>query len=244
VNIQTVHCCCQFLGSYTDCAIDIRFPLWDHADFRLKLQFAPSECSARPPGNRWRAASTGVRGGMLLPGNILWSEAINEKILLGMRCPDCLNLTRLHLRFRVHFLSCDLLNDVVSSDFIASIDRMINERWIGKDMEGSDRGIIWCIMPAFACRGCGRPQKTSVRITGLQAEIWTRTFPNTKPDFRRRSDNHSTATFGFEISIFTERATSDLKLLRWVKHDYCGNLGLCSTQVLLLYGRKDRVGQF
>jgi hypothetical protein len=36
-----------------------------------------------------------------------------------------------------------LFNDAVSSsDFIASNDRMINEKWIGKDVEGSGRGII------------------------------------------------------------------------------------------------------
>jgi hypothetical protein len=36
-----------------------------------------------------------------------------------------------------------LFNDAVSSsDYIASNDGMINEYWIGKDMEGSGIGLI------------------------------------------------------------------------------------------------------
>jgi hypothetical protein len=41
------------------------------------------------------------------------------------------------------YFICGLLNDdTSSSDNIASNDRMINERWRGKDMEGISRGLI------------------------------------------------------------------------------------------------------
>jgi hypothetical protein len=43
-----------------------------------------------------------------------------------------------------------LFNDAVSSsDYIAWNDRMINERWIGKDVEGSGRGLIEASIPVF-----------------------------------------------------------------------------------------------
>jgi hypothetical protein len=38
---------------------------------------------------------------------------------------------------------CGSLNDAASSsDYMASNDRVINEQWLGKDMEGGDRGLI------------------------------------------------------------------------------------------------------
>jgi hypothetical protein len=38
---------------------------------------------------------------------------------------------------------CGLFHDVTSiSDYIASADKMIVERWIGKDLKGSGRGVI------------------------------------------------------------------------------------------------------
>jgi hypothetical protein len=50
---------------------------------------------------------------------------------------------------------------LTSSDYIASKDRMINEWWIGKDVEGSDRGLIWGNIPAVAWRDWGKPRETS-----------------------------------------------------------------------------------
>jgi hypothetical protein len=38
---------------------------------------------------------------------------------------------------------CTLLNDAVSSlHYIVSNDRVVNEKWIGKDLEESCRGLI------------------------------------------------------------------------------------------------------
>jgi hypothetical protein len=44
---------------------------------------------------------------------------------------------------------CDLFNGTVgSSYYITSNGRVITE-WLGKDMEGSGRGLIESIIPAF-----------------------------------------------------------------------------------------------
>jgi hypothetical protein len=51
---------------------------------------------------------------------------------------------------------------------------------IGKDMEGSGRGLIWGTIVAFAWRDWGKPSKTSVRIAGLRADIWIRDLQNMK----------------------------------------------------------------
>jgi hypothetical protein len=48
---------------------------------------------------------------------------------------------------------------------------MINEQHIGKDMEGSGRGLILDILLAFAWRNLGKPRKTSITIASLRAEI-------------------------------------------------------------------------
>jgi hypothetical protein len=47
------------------------------------------------------------------------------------------------IKKRIYLFICCLFNDAVnSSDYIASDDRMINEYWVGKDTEGSGRGLI------------------------------------------------------------------------------------------------------
>jgi hypothetical protein len=72
-------------------------------------------------------------------------------------------------------------SDAVScSYYIASNDRVINEKWIWKDVERSGRGRG--TIPAFAWRDWAQPWKTSVRIVSLTAEIWIRDLPNTKQE--------------------------------------------------------------
>jgi hypothetical protein len=61
-----------------------------------------------------------------------------------------------------------------NSDCIASNERLIGEYWIGKDMEGSCRGLILRCYPGITCMDRGKPRKNSIRIAGLRAEIWTR----------------------------------------------------------------------
>jgi hypothetical protein len=51
--------------------------------------------------------------------------------------------------------------------YIASNDKMTNEYWIGKDFEGSDRGLNWGTIPAFAWRVWGKPRNISADIRSL-----------------------------------------------------------------------------
>jgi hypothetical protein len=77
-----------------------------------------------------------------------------------------------------------LFNDgfPVTQDYLVSNERMICEWWIGRDAEGSNSGLIEDTIPAFTARDCKKQRKTSVMITGLQAEIWTQDFPTTKQE--------------------------------------------------------------
>jgi hypothetical protein len=45
-------------------------------------------------------------------------------------------------------------------------------------VEGSGRGLIWSIISIFPWLDWENPQAPSVRITGLQEEIWSRDFVN------------------------------------------------------------------
>jgi hypothetical protein len=47
-------------------------------------------------------------------------------------------------------------------------------------MEGSSRGLIYWTIPKISWIDWGRPQKISVRIAVIEAEIWTQDFPNAK----------------------------------------------------------------
>jgi hypothetical protein len=59
---------------------------------------------------------------------------------------------------------------------------MISEQWIGKDVEGSGRGLMQGIIPAIALNGWEKPRKPAVMVAGLQADIWTQDLPNTKQE--------------------------------------------------------------
>jgi hypothetical protein len=93
-------------------------------------------------------------------------------------------------------LGFGLFNDAVSSpDCITSNDRLINEQWIRKEMEGSGRGFIWgsiqVIDNLFASSYWAKPRKTSVRKARLRAEIWIQDLTITKQDWY----NHSATMF-------------------------------------------------
>jgi hypothetical protein len=52
----------------------------------------------------------------------------------------------------------DFFNDAVSwSRCKASNDSMISDLWIGKNVEGRGRGLIWGINAVFAWRDGGKP---------------------------------------------------------------------------------------
>jgi hypothetical protein len=68
----------------------------------------------------------------------------------------------------------------MTQDYIASNEKTINKWWIGKDVEGSGRGITEGIIPAFTRRDWEKTSNASVRIADLRTEIWTRDFQNMK----------------------------------------------------------------
>jgi hypothetical protein len=61
---------------------------------------------------------------------------------------------------------------------VASNEGLICEKWNGKDLEGSGRGLIYGTFPAFARDTERKPWKTSLKITSLRADIWTWDLPN------------------------------------------------------------------
>jgi hypothetical protein len=81
------------------------------------------------------------------------------------------------------------------------------EWWIGKDVEGSDRGLIlsWC--RGIRLEKLGKTTKISVRIADLHVEIWTRV--------RVRSVNHSTTTFGLSLHECSFVGETGSKYLHW-----------------------------
>jgi hypothetical protein len=60
---------------------------------------------------------------------------------------------------------------------------MICELRIKKDVEGSGHGLMKGNIPEFVWKNWGKPQKSSVRIVDLWAEILTRNFPNTNKEW-------------------------------------------------------------
>jgi hypothetical protein len=70
------------------------------------------------------------------------------------------------------FFICGLFNDAVSTtDYIASNSWITNEQRIGKDEEGSGRGLILYTIPAFGWKDWRKSHEPSVKIVRLWAEI-------------------------------------------------------------------------
>jgi hypothetical protein len=59
---------------------------------------------------------------------------------------------------------------------------VIHERWTGKDTEGSGHGLTLKSIPSICLEKLRKPRRTSVGITGLRAETWTRDLTNTKQE--------------------------------------------------------------
>jgi hypothetical protein len=55
-----------------------------------------------------------------------------------------------------------------NSDYTASNERLISERWNRNDVEGSGRGLFQCTIPIFAWRDREKPRKPSVSIAGIR----------------------------------------------------------------------------
>jgi hypothetical protein len=56
---------------------------------------------------------------------------------------------------------------------------LIYEWWIGKDLEGSGRGIVLRHYPDSLLEGLGKTTRNLSQDGGLRAEIWTRDLQNT-----------------------------------------------------------------
>jgi hypothetical protein len=79
--------------------------------------------------------------------------------------------------------ACGLFNDAISgSDYRTSNDRVDNERWVGKGLEGNGRGIFQSTLPAFACCDWWNARKFSVSIDCVQAKIRIKYLQNTSSE--------------------------------------------------------------
>jgi hypothetical protein len=59
--------------------------------------------------------------------------------------------TNKNLHTSYSFICC-LFNDALNvADYTPSNDRMSIEQWVGKDVEGSGRDLIWGVIPKLAC---------------------------------------------------------------------------------------------
>jgi hypothetical protein len=63
------------------------------------------------------------------------------------------------------------MDAVSSSDYIVSNDMIINEQWVGADVEVSGCSLSYGTIPEFAWRDWVKPREPYVRISGLLAEI-------------------------------------------------------------------------
>jgi hypothetical protein len=59
--------------------------------------------------------------------------------------------------------------------------RWWDDWWTGKNLEGSSYGLIKVLIPEFAWKDWRKPQKTSVWVVSVLAEIWANNLPNTCP---------------------------------------------------------------
>jgi hypothetical protein len=75
---------------------------------------------------------------------------------------------------------CGLLNAIFSSlDYVASIGGLISKWWAGRDVKGSDRGLIRGIIPPFAWMDLEKTQRTSGRWVGVPPETGAERLLNT-----------------------------------------------------------------
>jgi hypothetical protein len=76
-----------------------------------------------------------------------------------------------------------LFDNVLSTYTIqASNGRITVGQRIGKDLEGSDRGLIEVTCSYFAWGDWGKPRKTSFRVTSVRAKIRSVPLPKRSPE--------------------------------------------------------------
>jgi hypothetical protein len=116
---------------------------------------------------------------------------------------------------RSTFLLLVYFNTLVVSQTVASKGRINVEQWIGKDWEGSDRGIIEiALLSRNLPEGSEENQENPVRIARLLAEIRTEYPPNTN------------TTFSAQIKYEDSSSTSYI----CVHHEVMGSSGLDTGQ--------------
>jgi hypothetical protein len=97
------------------------------------------------------------------------------------------------------------------SDYIVSNGRIINEWWIGNDVEGSRSDLFQDTIPAFAWWSWEKSRKSLISIIVVPGEIWTSHFPNTNHKRYRlnrisRWSNHNWGELGISSESKCTRA--------------------------------------
>jgi hypothetical protein len=83
----------------------------------------------------------------------------------------------------IYLFICSFFNGAFSvTQTKASDERMTGKSRTGKDVEGSVHGLFLRYYPRIFLRLWEKPWKTSERIAGLQAEIWTQSLQNMKQE--------------------------------------------------------------
>jgi hypothetical protein len=114
-----------------------------------------------------------------------WGDTVVPSACRRLHMIDSISKTT--QRILIYLLNLWLYIDAASSaHYIASNDRMISE-WIGKDVEGTGRGLIKGTIPAFGWSDWGRPRETQSGYPGFEPET---------SRIRSRIAYHSAATLG------------------------------------------------
>jgi hypothetical protein len=151
------------------------------------------------------------------PGSALWQctwDLLLTTLHFGLPCITSIALSS-SLKYVLRLCErsdqvarCIVLIVLYLTTFLSNSDfneRMISERWIGKDMkERSWRNLRK--YPGICSMDWRKPGKTSVRIAGLRAESWIRDLPNTKDCWP------STTTFGQQVVITSLFSTDFLHI--------------------------------
>lgn len=130
---------------------------------------------------------------------------------------------------------------------ISSTDRMINEYWIWKDVDGESLGVIWCTISPFTSKEWGNHWIPGWK-DGIRAKIWNQDLQNTRHMTLTRSEttcyvslimllgflfvfcimslipsNHAHVSVAFVVNVcvnrYWRRGSSDL-----LKRNYCSRI--------------------
>jgi hypothetical protein len=103
----------------------------------------------------------------------IWTKVFLRKFSrtvypLHVGCQSCSN----HLFYCIYLFIIGLFNDAVHSpDYTASNESIISESWIGKDVEGSGRGLMWGTIPEFTWKDWKNIWNTWDRINGISTRL-------------------------------------------------------------------------